>query len=173
MNFKELTQADWPRVKEIYAMGMEDSLATFETQIPEYAEWDAAHIKTCRIAALSRDYIAGEGIAGDGIAGWAVLSPVSKRRVYRGVAEVSIYLDKKFRGAGIGAALLCELIRVSEKNGFWTLESSIFPENIPSVKLHEKCGFRIVGRREKLGKDKYGVWRDTILMERRSSSFLT
>lgn len=161
IEFRELTQADWPRVKEIYAAGMEDALATFETKIPDYAEWDASHIKTCRIAALSR----GE------IAGWAVLSPVSKRRVYRGVAEVSVYLDKKFRGAGIGSALLAELIRVSEKNGFWTLESSIFPENAASVKLHEKCGFRLVGRREKLGMDKYGVWRDTILMERRSAGF--
>jgi phosphinothricin acetyltransferase len=157
VKFKPMTKDDWPRVKEIYEMGMEDATATFETEVPPYEDWDAAHIKSCRIIAIVKTETAG----------WAVLSPVSKRRVYSGAAEVSIYLDKKFRGAGIGAALLGELIRVSEENGFWTLESSVFPENTVSVKLHEKCGFRIVGRREKLGMDKYGVWRDVILMERR------
>jgi phosphinothricin acetyltransferase len=157
VKFKPMTKDDWPRVKEIYEMGMEDATATFETEVPSYEDWDAAHIKSCRIIAIVKTETAG----------WAVLSPVSKRRVYSGAAEVSIYLDKKFRGAGIGAALLDELIRVSEENGFWTLESSVFPENTASVKLHERCGFRIVGRREKLGMDRYGVWRDVILMERR------
>lgn len=148
----------WPGVRAVYLEGLATGDATFETEAPGWERWDAAHLRACRLVAL-----------GDGgrVAGWAALSPVSAREVYAGVAEVSVYVGAAFRGRGVGRALLEALVRESESAGIWTLQAGIFPENVASVALHESCGFRPVGRRERVGKLK-GRWRDTVLLERRS-----
>lgn len=149
---------DWPAVHRIYQEGIDAGQATFETSVPSWEEWDASKARACRLVAKE-----------DGtIVGWATLSPVSTRKVYAGVAEVSIYVAKHFQGAGIGTRLLRELITCSEEAGFWTLQAVMFPENEASVTLHRKCGFRLVGTREKIAAQ-HGIWRDTILMERRST----
>jgi phosphinothricin acetyltransferase len=150
---------DWEEVREIYIEGMATGNATFQKQAPTWAEWDMSHKPECRIVARFE----GE------ILGWAALSPVSSRWVYNGVAEVSIYVSQRYRGKGIGNRLLNSLITTSEENGYWTLQSGIFPENISSMALHKKYGFREVGRRERIGKMD-GIWRDTILLERRSKT---
>lgn len=152
-----LTEADWPAVRAIYLEGIATGQATFEQSAPEWEQWNAARHPCCRIVARQ----AGE------IAGWAALSPVSSRPVYRGVAEVSVYVAERARRQGIGFALLGRLIAESEAAGIWTLQASIFPENVASVELHRKCGFRTAGTRERLGQ-MAGVWRDVVLMERRS-----
>lgn len=149
---------DWEQIRDIYLEGIKTGNATFETTSPSWEEWDANHIKSCRLVARE----------GKEIYGWAALSPFSRRNVYSGVAEVSIYVRKNQQGKGIGKALLKELIKNSEENGFWTLQSSIFPDNKPSIILHEKCGFRVVGIRKKIGKMKNSIWRDVVLMEKRS-----
>jgi L-amino acid N-acyltransferase YncA len=153
-----LLVAGWPQVREIYLEGIATGNATFEEEAPDWPKWDAGKLAVCRIIARSE----GE------IAGWAALSPVSTRHVYRGVAEVSVYVAAKARGQGIGRVLLERLIHDSEGEGLWTLQAGIFPENTASVRLHESLGFRIVGRRERIG-EMNGVWRDVVLMERRSS----
>ncbi|GAB4573609.1 MAG: GNAT family N-acetyltransferase [Anaerolineae bacterium] len=149
--------ADWPQVAAIYREGIETGLATFETSVPEWEEWDRAHLPDCRLVARQ----AGRVVA------WAALSPVSSRRVYAGVAEVSIYVSAAARQQGIGKRLLRALVAASEAAGFWTLQAGILRENRASVALHESCGFRIVGIRERIGL-LHGVWHDVILMERRS-----
>jgi phosphinothricin acetyltransferase len=153
---------DWQQVRAIYLEGMATGHATFETKAPEWENWDSGHVPDPRLVARS----------GGQIAAWAVLSRVSARQVYAGIAEVSIYVGAKFRSRGIGSDLLGILINRSEKNGFWTLQAGIFPENIASIKLHEKHGFRVLGIREKVGKMSFGElkgkWRDVVLMERRS-----
>ena len=148
---------DWPRVRSIYQEGIDTGLATFEQDAPEFLAWDADHLRAGRIVAKSDIEIVG----------WAALSPVSGRCVYAGVAEVSVYVSSNMRGQGIGGALLQTLIKISEKEGFWTLQAGIFPENEASLALHRSCGFREVGRRERLGQLR-GHWRDVILLERRS-----
>lgn len=153
----ELLQEHYPEVKKIYLNGIATGQATFQTDAPDWEEWDKAHVKHSRI--ISSD----NGI----ITGWAALTPVSGRCVYAGVGEVSVYVASAYRGKGIGSILLKELIARSEQNNIWTLQAGIFPENIASVQLHKNLGFRIVGTREKIGKMN-GVWRDTILLERRS-----
>jgi L-amino acid N-acyltransferase YncA len=148
---------DWPAVAAIYKEGIDTGNATFQQEIPEWADWDKAHLATCRLVAVC-----------DGqIAGWASLSPVSGRCVYAGVAEVSVYVGKDFRGYNIGSQLLEKLVSESEASGFWTLQAGIFPENVASLQLHRRHGFREVGYREKIGKMN-GVWRNTVLLERRS-----
>jgi L-amino acid N-acyltransferase YncA len=144
-------------VLSVYAEGLATGDATFETEPPDWARWTARHLPACRLVAFS----------GGRFAGWAALSPVSARRVYAGVAEVSVYVGAGFRGAGVGRSLLSALVRGSEAEGFWTLQASVFPENVASVALHRSCGFREVGRRERVGRLR-GRWRDTILLERRS-----
>jgi L-amino acid N-acyltransferase YncA len=152
-----MTELHWSAVREIYLQGIATGNATFEQSAPEWNEWDERHLKSCRLVALL-----------DGkVAGWAALSPVSSRCVYGGVAEVSIYVAEEARGCGFGRQLLTALVDASEQNGLWTLQAGIFPENQASVKLHEQAGFRIVGRRERLG-CMNGRWRDIVLMERRS-----
>ena len=151
-----LTQ-DWELVRAIYLEGISTGQATFETEAPDWERWDAGHLPQCRIVARS----------GDGILGWAALSPVSSREVYAGVAEVSVYVAASARGFGVGGALMRALIEASERQGVWTLQSSIFPENHASVALHLKHGFREVGRRERIAR-RHGVWRDTVVLERRS-----
>lgn len=149
--------ADWAQVARIYAEGMATGMATFETEVPSYEKWDAAHLSTCRLIAEAEGQILG----------WAALSPVSGRCVYGGVAEVSIYIGAASRGKGVGVRLMERLIACSEAEGFWTLQSGIFPENAASIRLHEKAGFRKMGYREKIGKYR-GQWKDNVLFERRS-----
>lgn len=157
MTFAKLTSVHWPRVKEIYEMGIATGNATFQTTAPTWEEWDNTHVKSCRIIAID-----------DGkITGWAALTPVSGRCVYAGVGEVSVYVSPDEKGKGIGKGLLDELIRQSETEGFWTLTAGIFPENKGSLRIHEKAGFKVLGIRERIGKID-GRWRDTVLLERRS-----
>ncbi len=158
MLIRVMTPEDWPLVSKIYAEGIATGFATFESSIPNYEDWDNAHIKNCRLIAENNQTILG----------WAALSPVSSRCVYGGVAEVSVYIAAQSRGQGVGKALMEELIDQSEKAGYWTLQSGIFPENEPSIALHEKVGFRFLGKRERVGKTKTGVWKDNLLFERRS-----
>ena len=153
-----MTPDDWPDVARIYEEGIQTGNATFETRVPEWEEWDAAHLEACRLV-MEEDGV---------ILGWAALSPVSRRQVYRGVAEHSIYVADAARGRGVGTGLLGSLVEVSEEAGFWTLQTAIFPENETSISLHEKHGFRVVGIRERLGCH-HGRWRDVVLMERRST----
>ena len=155
--FRPIIEADWSQVVEIYTQGINTGNATFETEIPDWDKWNSGHIQTCRIVAVNEIEIIG----------WAALVPVSTRKVYSGVAEVSIYISNEYQGLNIGSKLLKQLIEESEKNGFWTLQAGIFPENKASIKIHQNNGFRIVGYREKIGQMK-GVWRDTVLLERRS-----
>ncbi len=158
MTIETMLPDHWPAVKAIYEDGLATGNASFQTSAPSWEEWDAAHLKHSRLVALE----------GNTILGWAALTPVSGRCVYAGVAEVSVYIHSASRGHGIGKTLLQALITESEKNGIWTLQAGIFPENSASVKLHEKCGFRVIGIREKIGQ-MHGVWRDTVLLERRST----
>lgn len=160
VSIREMKDNDWEKVREIYKSGIETGFGTFEREVPGWKQWNEGHHKVCRLVAV----IKGE------VAGFAVLQTVSKRKVYGGVAEVSIYIKENCRHTGVGEKLLNSLIIDSEKHGFWTLQSSIFSDNIPSRKLHAKCGFRTVGTREKQAKDFSGRWRDTILMERRSKT---
>lgn len=148
---------DSSRVLEIYQMGLDTRNATFETAVPSWNDWDTKHLKHSRFVYLD----------GDKILGWIALSPVSTRLVYEGVAEVSIYVDTNFSGKGIGSKLMKKMIESSEKHGIWTLYSSIFPENLATLKLHDKFGFRVIGARERIAKLD-GKWRDTLLLERRS-----
>lgn len=158
MEIRKLLDTDWPRVQLIYEKGIKTGNATFQTSAPSWEEWNESHLASCRIVAQSNDQIIG----------WAALTPVSSRCVYAGVAEVSVYVDPEHSGKGIGLALLNELVHLSEADGIWTLQAGIFPENIASLRIHEKAGFRILGVREKIGKQN-GLWRDTVLLERRSA----
>jgi len=149
---------DWPHVRAIYVDGIATGHATFETTAPEWDAWDAGHLPVCRVVYEE------DGV----VIGWAALSPVSKRRVYAGVAEVSVYVATAARGHGIGQRLLQALVQSSEENGLWTLQAGIFPENQASLAIHHQCGFRVVGRRERIG-SLHGQWRDVLLLERRSA----
>jgi len=162
MTFKieELRREDWEQVRAIYLEGLATGDATFETDAPGWEAWDAAHSPFARLVARA------DGTDAE-VLGWAALSPVSRRRVYEGVAEVSVYVAGRARGLGVGSALLRALVEESERNGVWTLQAGIFPENTSSLALHMRCGFREVGRRERIGKLN-GRWRDTLLLERRS-----
>ena len=153
----QMKHTDWPAVSQIYQEGIETNMATFEQDVPEWDLWDQHHVKSCRLVAKQ----------GEKIMGWAALSAVSSRCVYGGVAEVSVYIAKEARGDRIGELLLSRLITESEEQGYWTLQSGIFPENVASIRLHEKLGFRKIGFRERIGQLK-GVWKDNILMEKRS-----
>ena len=160
MRLAPLTSAHWPQVCAIYAEGIATGHATFEAQPPAWEVWDAGHRPNCRLVALADD--------GTTVLGWAALSPVSGRCVYAGVAEVSVYVADTARGQGVGRALLAALIAASEAVGLWTVQAGVFPENAASIKLHEAAGFRVVGRRERIGQ-LAGRWRDTLLLERRSA----
>jgi len=158
MEIVPLLPIHWPEIKRIYEEGIATGNATFQTTAPEWDEWDAAHVKQSRLVAMEN----GE------VLGWAALTPVSGRCVYAGVGEVSVYVAAAARGKGAGKKLLEALVVSSEQNGFWTLQAGIFPENTASVKIHEACGFRVIGARERIGQMN-GVWRDTLLLERRSN----
>ena len=153
-----LSEDHWPSVREIYRAGIASGNATFETEVPEWEQWDAKHLPFARLVAI----VDGE------VKGWAALSPVSTRNVYRGVAENSVYVASDAQGRGLGRLLLERLIVESEAQGVWTLQNSIFPENVASLRLHLALGFREVGRRERVAQ-LHGKWRDTIFTERRST----
>jgi L-amino acid N-acyltransferase YncA len=151
-----MAAADWPQVREIYAEGIASGHATFEIEAPSWEAWDQAHLSVCRVVAR-RDAA---------LAGWAALTPFSKRPVYRGVAEASVYVAQGSRGAGLGSALLQATIERSEQAGIWTLLAKIFPENTRSLAMAAKFGFRRVGVLDRIGQH-HGVWRDVVLLERR------
>jgi L-amino acid N-acyltransferase YncA len=157
LDLRTMRRRDWPAVAAIYEEGIRTGDATFETTSSTWPQWDATHLEAHRLVATS----------GNEILGWAALAPVSSRCVYAGVAEDSVYVAERARGLGVGRALLDELVRGAEAAGIWTIEAGIFPENRPSIRLHHACGFRTVGLRERLGALD-GVWRDVLLLERRS-----
>lgn len=156
MRIRAMVAADWEAVARIFREGIATGQATFETRTPSWPEWDEAHLQPARRVAEIEDRVVG----------WAALSPVSRREVYRGVAEVSVYVGQDHRGRGVGRALLQALVQASEQAGIWTLQAGIFPENGASLSLHESCGFRRVGVRERLGR-LHAKWRDVVLLERR------
>ncbi|MBD3942919.1 N-acetyltransferase [Microbacterium sp. NEAU-LLC] len=159
-----MERADWPAVERIYAQGIEDGEATFEVATPSWSAFDAGKLPGLRLVAVAED---------GAVCGWVAASPVSSRPAYRGVVEHSVYVDRAARGRGIGQLLLGAFIAAAEDAGVWTIQSSIFPENSASLRLHEAAGFRLVGRRERIARaglgPHAGTWRDTILIERRSS----
>lgn len=155
---KTMQQADWEQVKNIYLEGIRTGIATFQTECPDWGDWNQNHIDSCRLVARS----------GSTVLGWAALSPTSSRKCYAGVAEVSIYVSEKYKGKGVGTALLQDVVKLSEEKGFWTLQSAIIRENAASIALHKKCGFRELGIREQVAKMENGKWHDVVLMERRS-----
>jgi len=157
-HIRELKNEDWDSIKHIYLEGIKTGKATFQTDAPTQEEWFAGHILPCSIGYFEAGMMLG----------WASLSPVSSRCVYSGVAEVSIYVKEEARGKGVGRKLMESLIELSEENGYWTLQSGIFPENSSSISLHQAHGFREVGKREKMGKLK-NEWKDVLLFERRST----
>ncbi|HEX5701765.1 MAG TPA: GNAT family N-acetyltransferase [Pyrinomonadaceae bacterium] len=154
-----MTADDWSAVRSIYLEGIATGQATFETAAPSWEMWDAAHLPFARL--IARDDRA--------VIGWAALSPVSRREAYKGVAEVSVYVAENSRGQGVGRTLLDQLIQDSEQNGIWTLQAAVFPENAATLALHKRCGFREVGRRERIS-TLNNIWRDTVLLERRSET---
>ncbi|WP_260514196.1 GNAT family N-acetyltransferase [Serratia fonticola] len=157
VHIREMTEKDWPAVSTIYQEGINTGHATFQTESPSWPDWNDGHMEQCRYVAT----------IGGKIEGWIALSAFSKRYAYRGVAEVSIYVNPQISGQGIGYRLMSHMINASEEAGGWTLIAGIFPENTGSVRLHEKSGFRVIGIREKVG-EMNGMWRDVMLMERRS-----
>ncbi|MEM6806680.1 MAG: N-acetyltransferase family protein, partial [Bacteroidota bacterium] len=154
IHIRKMNPEDWEAVADIYQRGLDSGIASFETQVPSWVKWDQKYHKVCRWVAEENNTILG----------WVAISPVSAREVYRGVAEVSIYIDPEKGGKGIGQKLFKHLIEDSEKEGFWTLHSGIFPQNTASIRLHEKMGFRKIGYRERVAQ-RGGKWYDNLLME--------
>jgi len=160
MIIRPLIESDYKEVAAIYKKGKDTGIATFETRVPSWDTWDRKFLSTCRFVIEDHNKIIG----------WCALSKVSERDVYRGVVEDTIYIDPEYHGKRIGRKLLNHLISESEKKGFWSLYAAIFPQNKPSIALHQNCGFRIIGTREKIAQ-RDGKWHDNVLMERRSSLF--
>jgi phosphinothricin acetyltransferase len=157
MQVRDLRPDDWPEVARIFEEGIATGNATFETEVPSWEAWDAAHLPEHRLVAEREGRVAG----------WVALVPVSPRRCYAGVAEISAYVGEEARGRGIGAELLAAVIDSSERDGIWTLQTGVFPENTPSLGLLRRFGFRELGTQERIGR-LHGVWRDVVLLERRS-----
>ncbi len=157
MSFVAINESNYAKVAQIYQEGIATGMATFETTAPSWGNWDASHLPFGRITIQDKTQILG----------WASLSPVSSRCVYSGVAEVSVYVVEKARGQGIGKKLLKQLIKISEENNLWTLQSGIMSANTASIQMHMNCGFRVIGYREKIGLLN-SVWLDNVLLERRS-----
>lgn len=160
MNYelREMLPSDEARVLEIFQQGVNGGMATFETTVPTAEAWNMDYFNDCRWVLENET---------NEVVGWCALKPVSKREVYKGVAEVSIYFEDKYQGKGLGSVLLKKMILDSENHGFWTLQANIFSENEASLRFHQKNGFRIVGMRKKIGKLK-GEWKDVIMLEKRS-----
>jgi phosphinothricin acetyltransferase len=154
---RDMGPDDWPRVAAIYAAGIATRNATFETEVPTFAEWDAAHLAEHRFVATD----------GDAVVGWIALTGYSDRCCYEGVADLSVYVDPAAQARGIGRALLERVVASAGEAGIWTLQAGVFPENEASLALHRRCGFRVVGTRERIGRLD-GTWRDVVLLERRS-----
>lgn len=154
---RDMQRTDWNYVQVIYKQALRKGESTFNTICPEYEEWNQNHIKECRYVAE----IDGK------VVGWIAISPTSSREVYKGVVEVSVYVDEQYQDRGIGTELLKKMCIESEKRGYWCLYSAIISINMPSIILHKKCGFREIGYRERIAKDRFGNWQNTILMERR------
>jgi len=159
INIRNYNPEDWKQVSKIYRQGIKTKNATFEVNVPPKNEWEAKQIPGCTLIAEIENEIVG----------WASITFVSARKVYKGVGEVSVYISLSHTGKGVGKLMLEKLIKAADKHNVWTLQASIFPENSPSIKLHLSCGFREIGYREKIGKMD-GVWRDTLLLERRSKT---
>lgn len=158
---RPLEPAHWEAASAIYQQALEEGRSTFQTLCPSWVEWDRGHLPFCRLA-----------LEVDGrLAGWCALSPTSSRKCYRGVAEVSIYLDRDFRGQGLGRLLLQRLCQESEQQGIWSLYGAVFAQNTPSLHLFRNCGFREIGFRERIARDRFGQWQNTVLVERRSPLF--
>ena len=157
IEIRELAAADWPTVEAIYADGIATGDATFETRTPSWEEFDGGRLPGHRVVAVE----------GGRIIGWAALSPTSARECYAGVVEHSVYVDRDHRGQGVGRRLMESLVASADAAGLWTIQTNVFPENAASLSLHERLGFRVVGRRERIAR-RDGVWRDTVLLERRS-----
>jgi len=157
IKIRPLTEADYPEVRRIYKIGLDTGIASFETQTLDWLAWNQKYLKPCRLVA----------VIDKEVVGWVALTPFSKREVYKGVAELSLYISPQHKGQGIGSTLLKELIALSEEQGFWTLQAKIFPENKASIHLHKKLGFREVGFRQMIAQ-RDGKWYDNILLERRS-----
>ncbi len=161
ISIRRLTAAHWPAVERIFAEGIDAGNATFESATPTWAVFDAGRVEEPRLVAVD----------GDEVVGWAAASPVSTRAAYRGVIEHSVYVSSSAQGRGVGRALLVAFVAAADDAGFWTIQSSVFPENTASLVLHERCGFRVIGRREAIAQSTVGPfagqWRDTILIERR------
>lgn len=158
VTIRSLTSTDWPRVKEIYENGIATGIATFEPSAPSWKDWDSSHLQFSRLVALENQHIMG----------WAAINPVSGRCVYGGVAEVSVYVETNYRGRGLGKLVFKELTIDSEKNGIWTLQAGVFTENIASLHIHLQAGFRVIGKRERIGRLS-NVWKDNLLLEKRST----
>ena len=158
MEIRELDESDWPAVSAVYAEGIATGNATFESDVPTWERWNAAHQTLRLVAELDGDVV-----------GWAAVSPYSDRHCYRGVAEESVYVGAAARGKGVGRALLEELVARADAAGYWTLLAGVFPENEASLALHRALGFRVLGVHEKLG-ERDGVWRDVVLLEYRSTT---
>ncbi len=156
---RSMRKEDWPRVREIYGQGIAEGRSTFQTQCPEYEEWDQKHLRECRFVAEC----SGE------VVGFAVIAPTSAREVYRGVVEESIYIDSAYRGKGVGKKLLSTLCEACEKEDFWCICTSIFAINEASLRLHRSCGFREIGYRERIARDRFGNWQNTVMFERRKA----
>lgn len=155
---REMNRKDWDSMMHIYNQSLQKGDVTFTTECPTYEEWDAGHIKECRFVCEL-----------DGqVVGYTMIAPTSKREPYRGVVELSIFVDQNYQRRGIGTELLNRICEETEKYGYWTLYSAIFSVNIASVELHKKCGFRIIGFRENIAKDRFGNWQTTTIMERRN-----
>lgn len=159
VKIRSMNNSDWNNVASIYEESIADASATFRSILPTFEEWNASHLKTCRLIAECNNKVAG----------FAAITKTSGMPAFDGVVELSIYIARKYKRQGIGRLLLNALISESEKNGFWTLQSNIFEENVGSIELHKKCGFRIIGKRERVARDKFGKWRTNVLMERRSN----
>ena len=160
ISIREMKASDYQAISKIYQQGIDSSLCTFETCVPSWEDFNRTHLEKPRLVAVNENHQ---------VCGFIILSPMSSRQCFRGVGEISIYLDYQYRGQGIGTQLMNEMIKESEKCEIWSLFSGIFPENKASLSLHKRCGFREIGYREKLGESEDGTFKDVIFMERRSS----
>ena len=156
---REMRDEDWGTVAEIYKQGLEEGTSTFNTECPSFAEWNEGHLSNCRFVCEEE----GKVLC------WIALSPTSSRCAYKGCVEMSVYVDRNYRGHRIGTALVNTIIKEAEKDGYWSIYSAIFSINKASIALHKKCGFREIGYRERIAKDRFGKWQNTTLMEYRAS----